>query len=163
MDSSTRVEIEKSFLEVSRGAARYKLYALRAEQARQPRFTRLFRAMARSQEAQATRFLLQLRGQIAGNEQNCSVSFDEEIPALTAHFQRAQKIAATAKERAMEAAFSHSAKVSKIFLILQKRAEKDRTCDSSYHVCSFCGFIMEGSAPATCPICTAPKERFQCA
>ncbi len=161
MDTPTRIEIEKSFLKLSQGAARNKLYALRAEQDATPQVARLFRAMARSQEAQALRFLLQLRGQIGKNEQNCSTSFTEDLPALIEHFQQAQEIAAASQERAMEGAFSHSAKVNRICLSLKKRLDKDPDCDSPYHICSFCGFIMENSAPETCPICTAPKGRFQ--
>jgi len=28
------------------------------------------------------------------------------------------------------------------------------------HVCSVCGFTMEGDAPDKCPVCGAPKDKF---
>ena len=28
------------------------------------------------------------------------------------------------------------------------------------HVCSVCGFTMEGEAPDACPVCGAPKAKF---
>lgn len=28
------------------------------------------------------------------------------------------------------------------------------------HVCSVCGFTVEGQAPDRCPVCGAPKEKF---
>jgi rubrerythrin len=28
------------------------------------------------------------------------------------------------------------------------------------HVCSICGFTMEGDAPDKCPVCGAPKAKF---
>lgn len=161
MDNNTRIQTEKSFLEVSRGAARNKLYALRAEQDGNGQLARLFRAIAFSEEAQALRFLLQLRGQTGKNEQNCTVAFAEEIPGLINHYEKATDIAIQAGERAMESAFSQSAKVSRIHLSLKKKLEKDTAKDSPYNVCSFCGFIMEGRVPDNCPICTAPASRFK--
>jgi rubrerythrin len=160
MDSATRTEIEKIFLEVSRTAARNKLYAMRAEQDGKTQAARLFRAMAISEEAQAVRFLLQLRGQTGKHAANCSMAFEEELPALITHCEQAQQTAAASGERAMEAAFSHSAKVARIFLGLKKKLDKDSTKSAPYHVCSFCGFTMEGNAPHKCPICTAPAQRF---
>lgn len=160
MDSATRTEIEKIFLEVSRGAARNKLYAMRAEQSGNIQSARLFRAMAIAEEAQAIRFLLQLRGQTGTDTVNCSMAFEEELPTLTKHCEQAQQTAAAGGERAMEAAFSHSSKVARIFVGLKKKLDKDSTQNTSYHVCSFCGFTMEGSAPHKCPICTAPAKRF---
>lgn len=28
------------------------------------------------------------------------------------------------------------------------------------HICSVCGFTMEGEAPARCPVCGAPQSNF---
>jgi rubrerythrin len=161
MDNDTRIDIEKSFLEVSRGAARKKLYALRAEQDGNKQLARLFRAIAISEEAQAIRFLIQLRGQTGTNNQNCKSAFEEEIPGLMNQYEQAMDTAAKAGERAMESAFSQSAKVEHIHLSLKKKLENDPGKDSLYHVCTFCGFIMENHAPDKCPICTAPAKRFK--
>ena len=161
MDNTTRIEIEKSFLEVSRAAARKKLYALRAEREGNSQLARLFRAIAISEEAQATRFLLQLRGQIGNNQQNCKTAFKEEIPHLRDQYEHAMDIAATAGERAMQSAFSQSAKVQRVHLSLSRKLENNPAVETAYHVCSFCGFIMEGHAPDNCPICTAPTSRFK--
>jgi rubrerythrin len=161
MDSNTRRYIEKSFLEVSRGAARKKLYAIRAELDGNKQLARLFRAIAISDEAQAIRFLLQLRGQIGKNSQNCKAAFEEEIPDLIDQYEKAMNTAAKAGERAMESVFLQSAKVERIHLNLKKKLGNDPAKDSSYHVCTFCGFIMENHAPEKCPICTAHTQRFK--
>jgi rubrerythrin len=160
MNNTTRRDIEKSFLEVSRGAARKKLYALRAEQDGNKQLARLFRAIAISEETQAIRFLLQLRGQTGSNTQNCKSAFEEEIPGLMDQYERAMDTAAKAGERAMESAFSQSEKVERIHLSLKKKLENNPGKDSPYHVCTFCGFIMENHAPDKCPVCTAPARRF---
>ena len=161
MDKSTRIEIEKCFLDVSRAAARKKLYAMRAEHEGNIQLARLFRAIALSEEAQATRLLLQLRGQTGNSLQNCKNAFEQEIPALKDQYEHAMDIAAATGERAMQSAFSQSAKVQRVHLSLSKKLESNPASKTAYHVCSFCGFIMESHAPDNCPICTAPASRFK--
>lgn len=161
MDAKTRQHIEATFLEVSRAALRKKLYALRAEQDGEPQLARLFRAIAVSEEAQTSRLLLQLRGQTGSNSQNCQTAFTEEIPQLISHYEEAAETAKNGGEKAMFHAFSQSARVQRKHLSLKRKLEKDSNLETPYHVCGFCGFVMEGEAPETCPICTAPSSRFK--
>lgn len=161
LENKTNSHVEECFLKVSRAAARKKLYALRAEQDGNAQLARLFRAIAVSEDAQAIRLLIQLRGQTGSNEQNYQTAFEEEIPSLIEQYEQGAETAAEAGERAMGFAFRQSAKVERIHLSLKMKLEKDAARDKSYHVCTFCGFIMEDHAPDTCPICTAPASRFK--
>lgn len=161
MDSKTRHHLEEIFLEVSRGATRKKLYALRAEQDGAPQLARLFRAIAVSEEAQATRLLIQLRGQTGKNEENCTLTFTEEIPELISRYEQAAETAEKAGNKAMHSAFFQSARVERKHLSLKKKLDRNSALATDYHVCGFCGFIMEGEAPDNCPICTAPPSRFK--
>ena len=160
MNTATRQQIEDAFLEASRGATRKTIYALRAEREGNRQRAKLFRAIGLSEKAQALRLLLQLRGQTGTNEENCQTAFTEEIPSLLEKYEEAATIAENTGERAMQSAFSQSARVQRMHLSLKKKLDKDSAKDSSYHVCSFCGFIMEDHAPEQCPICTAPSSRF---
>ncbi len=54
---------------------------------------RLFQAIALSEDAQARRFILQLRGQIQVTETNCVTAFEEEIPDLIARYNGAAEAA----------------------------------------------------------------------
>ncbi len=161
MHINTRNQVEQSFLTSSRNSARKKLYALRAEQDGNTQQAKLFRAMAASEDAQATRFLLQLRGQIGSNSQNIATIFSQELPELVEHYTQAARIAANTKDVAMESAFTQSAKVARIHQSLMKKLANNPIKNNSYQVCSFCGFIMEDHAPEQCPICTAPAKRFK--
>ncbi len=160
MDNTTRQQIEEAFLEVSRGAARKTIYALRAEREGNRQMAKLFRAIGLSEKAQALRLLLQLRGQTGTNEENCQTAFAREIPSLLQKYEEAATVAEDDGERAMQSAFSQSARVQRMHLSLKKKLDMDSDKDNSYHVCSFCGFIMEHHAPEQCPICTAPCSRF---
>ncbi len=160
MDTVTRQHIEELFLEVSRAASRKKLYNLRALQNGLVQLAKLFRAIGLSEEAQAKRLLIQLRGQTGTNEQNCTTAFTEEIPALINNYEKSTAAAQQANEKAMASVFSQSAKVQRKHLSLQKKLATNNNLDTVYHICGFCGFIMAGKAPEKCPICTAPANRF---
>ncbi|MBU0945258.1 MAG: hypothetical protein KJ804_09725 [Proteobacteria bacterium] len=161
MDVQTRQQIEEAFVKISRAAIRKKIYSLRAQQDGEFQLARLFQAIAVSEEAQACRLLVQLRGQTGKNTQNCQTAFGEEIPDLINHYEGAAKIAEDGGEKAMHYAFSQSAKVQRKHLSLKKNLDKNSGLKTPYHVCGFCGFIMEGNAPANCPICSAPASRFK--
>lgn len=161
MNPQTRRHIETSFLIVSRAASRKKIYALRAEQDGNSQLAKLFSAIAISEEAQAKRLLLQLRGQTATTTENTKAAFTGEIPKLIKQYESAAETAEQADERAMHAAFSQSARVERMHIQLKKKLDKDPTKQCSYHICSFCGFIMEDQTPEKCPICTASAHRFK--
>lgn len=160
MDTQTRHYTEEIFVKISRTAARSKIYALRAELEGKKQLAKLFHAIAKSEDTQALRLLRQLRGQTGRNKQNCRTAFTEEIPGFIAQYEEAMATAEKAGERGMQSVFRQSAKVHRIHLSLKKKLDKDSSKDSPYHVCTFCGFIIEKQAPDKCPICTAPAIRF---
>ena len=48
-----------------------------------------------------------------------------------------------------------------IYKAAQAAVDTGRDIDfKPIHVCSVCGFTMEGDAPDKCPVCGAPKDKF---
>ena len=160
MDAQTRRHTEELFMKMSRAAARTKVYALRAERDDRKQLAKLFHAIAVSEDSQAHRLLFQLRGQTGKNELNSKTAFEEEIPGFVAKYEEALISAEKAGERAMQSVFQQSAKVHRTHLNLKKKLNNNPLKKSAYHVCTFCGLIMENHAPEKCPICTAPASRF---
>lgn len=161
MENKTRKQIEAIFLEVSRCAARKKLYALRAEQDGHRQLARLFLAIASSEDALSRRLLFQLRGQIGKNEQNCHAAFTVEIPGLVEHYQQVLEAAEKTGERTLRSIFLQSTQVARVHLSLKRKLDRTPDKEVSYHICTFCGFIMEENAPVKCPVCGASTDRFQ--
>ncbi len=161
MNSQTRLHTETVFLEVSLAASRKKIYALRAAKEGKKQLAKLLSAIAVSEEAQAQRFLLQLRGQTGTSEENTRIAFTEEIPSLITQYETAAENAGQVEERGMHSAFSQSARVERMHIQLQKKLDTNPVKECSYHICSFCGFIMENRTPEKCPICTASSHRFK--
>lgn len=160
MNVATRHQTETLFLEVSRAAARKKIYALKAEQEGDFQLAQLFRAIAVSEEAQARRLLLQLRGQIGKTDVNTHNTYKKEIPKLAEEYKAASENADNMDERAMRSIFSQSARVQQMHLSLKKKLDKHPEKKYSFHVCSFCGFTMVDQAPEHCPVCSAAARRF---
>lgn len=165
MDKDLQEHLQKLFLEMTRGAARKRIYAMRARQDGNKALASLFSAISNSESAQAARILTQLRGQTGSNEQNCTQTFTDEIPATINLYEQTAQLAEDSHDKAIHNACSQSARVQRMHLSLKKKLDRKSTPDensaTSYHVCQFCGFIMAGKAPINCPICTAPTSRFQ--
>jgi len=163
MNQILQEQLQKIFMEMARGAARKKIYARRAEQEGNKALASLFSAISNSESAQAARFLIQLRGQTGSNESNSSMAFDHEIPTTINLYEQTGQLAGNIQEKAMLNACSQSAKVQRMHLSLKQKLDRKNAPDNttSYHVCQFCGFIMEAKSPENCPVCTAPASRFQ--
>lgn len=165
MNEILKEQLQEIFLAMTRGAARKKIYAMRAKQEGNKGLASLFSAISRSETAQAARFLIQLRGQTGSSEQNCTRGFTDEIPATIKLYEQTTRLAADSRETAMHSACSQSARVQGMHLSLKKKLDRKgsqgQETTVSYQVCQFCGFIMEGKAPDHCPVCTAPASRFQ--
>ena len=165
MNEILKEQLQKIFLAMARGAARKKIYAMRAAQDENKALVTLFSAISNSESAQAARFLIQLRGQTGSSEQNCTMAFSDEIPDSIKVYEQSAQLAGDSQEKALHSACSQSGRVQRMHLNLKKKLDRKgrqgEETTTSYHVCQFCGFIMEDKAPEHCPICTAPASRFQ--
>jgi len=158
-------QLQHLFMKMTVGSARKKIYALRAQQEGNSDLAALFFAISNSEAAQASRFLIQLRGHTGSNEENCAMAFEQEIPATIDAYEETAHLASDCRDKAMHGACSQSVRVQCMHLSLKKKLDKKSSQDAKqgarYHVCQFCGFIREDKAPENCPICTAPRSRFQ--
>lgn len=165
MKQIVQEQLQQLFMKLTLGSARKKIYALRAKQEGNTDLAALFFAISNSEAAQAARVLIQLRGQTGSSEQNCIMSFEQEIPATIESYEQTARLAGDCQDKAMHGACSQSARVQRMHLSLKKKLDNKSSQEekgaASYHVCQFCGFIMTDKAPENCPICTAPASRFQ--
>jgi rubrerythrin len=147
------------FARLSRSSARNRLYAMRARKDNRPQLARLFLALADSQAMQARRFLMQIRGAVGPTEENEHTVFVTELPEAINEYMELLAEAEQAGSKALATAFRHSADVDRLILELHgKVTEQGQEAD--YYVCDFCGHVATHEPPDNCPICTAPKNRF---
>jgi len=155
MEEKILLLISRLFRQASRSA----MYALRADKDKRPELAVFFQALAESHSRQAQRFLLQARGALSETQKNTNVAFEEELPTFIETYEALEQEARNQDNKALAVGCKHSAGIERMNRNLIKRLS-DAPQVRSYHVCNFCGFVAPDNAPASCPICTAPKKRF---
>jgi rubrerythrin len=67
------------------------------------------------------------------------------------------------QEEAAALVFSQARDVDDTHANLYKRALNHLIAErfTEYYVCTTCGYVSERELPETCPICKAPKSKFQ--
>lgn len=154
------VKLLDLFARLSLSSARIKVFAARAKKDGRPELARLFLAMAESQKMQAKRFLMQIRGAIDSTDENEKSVFAVSLPLAIEEYKKLMEEADRIGSKALSTGFRHSGEVDSLLLELhEKLHEQDPETD--YYVCDFCGYVANDEPPDNCPICTAPKNRFQ--
>ena len=66
-------------------------------------------------------------------------------------------------EKTAAVVFSQSRDAEDVHAKLYKKALDHLIAErlTEYYVCTVCGYLAERKPPETCPICNAPKSRFQ--
>jgi rubrerythrin len=142
-----------------RDAARCELFALRADKEGLSDTARCYRSLALSQQRQAQRFLVQVRGTVGATSSNTEKTLTKTLPAAVANLENLGAEADQLGSRALGVGMQHSRSVQlKNKSLLQQCSNSRHT--AFYSVCNFCGFVVADNVPEKCPICTAPARRF---
>lgn len=149
----TNTSLESAYLEEAVQAARFELFALRAEKDR-PRLAKLFRAMARAKQVHASKALMQLRGRIGDNDAN----LDEARATLSGLPESFSELLEAADDAPAQSLLTQFWKTSMNHKVVAGRYAPE--AEASYHVCTVCGFIAEGALPERCPVCHALPSKF---
>jgi len=161
MDDRIRDAIHQAYTGEAKAALRLKVFARKAEEEGFPQMARLFRAVAFSEEVHGERALLLLR-EIGTTQENLEASFQSEAGVAQVAYQGFLRLAYDLGDKPAAWHFTQSRDVEEGHARLYRNALNDLVAERavSYHVCSACGHIAEGTPPEKCPVCGAPKEKF---
>jgi rubrerythrin len=138
-------------------------YAEAAAAEELPEIAALFRAVAEAERIHATRHL-RLLGEVmvSDTEANLQASFEREEKAADVFYPQFIRDAEEEGDRRAVLSLSHARDVEEGHAALYKKALQHLISATipAYRVCQICGYIAEGEAPETCPICNAPREKF---
>jgi rubrerythrin len=164
MTDQTARNLKEAFAGESQANRRYLAFALKADEEGFHNLARLFRAIAESETIHAVNHLKCMKG-VRSSPENVEEAFQGEKAEYTGMYpmfieQAKRDINNDALKTfywANEAEKTHGDFFEKALESLKK--EKDIQI-GELHVCSVCGFTLEGDLPEKCPVCGEDKERF---
>ena len=160
--AGTKDALQEAYAGEAKAALRLKVYAQKAQEEGYPQMAKLFRVVAFSEEIHGARALKVLK-EIKSTEENLAESFQSEQGVASVAYGRFVREAEAERNTAAALHFSQSRDVEETHAKLYKEAMTHllEERETTYHVCMVCGFIADGQLPEVCPVCNAPKEKFQ--
>jgi rubrerythrin len=161
MGDMMRDAIYQAYTGESKAALRLKAYAEQAEAEGYSQLAKLFRVISFSEEIHGKR-ALKLLQVIKHTEENLKASFESEIRVAEVAYNEFIQQADAIGDLPASLYFSQSRDVeeghSKLYKEAMEHVMEER--ETTYYVCSICGYVSDGIFPDECPVCTAKKGNF---
>ena len=164
MRKMTEHNVKDALAGESQAHIKYLAFSEKASAEKLPNIARAFKASAFSEQVHATNHLKNLAG-VKTTTENLTAAVggetfevEEMYPAYISVAElQGEKAALINMRAAMAAERVHTAIYKKAAEAMDKGGDLEA---KPIHVCSVCGFTMEGYAPENCPVCGAPKSKF---
>jgi len=160
-DKKTMQNLKIAFVGEAKASLRLAGFAEKAQEEGYQQMAHLFRAIGAAEKVHALKHLRQL-GIIKSTEENLQYSFESETAVSENYYPEFIKIAEEEGDESARIGFSHARDAEGFHAKLYKNA-LDHMLDereTTYHVCSVCGYVHDGEPPDNCPVCNAPREKF---
>jgi rubrerythrin len=162
MDEKIREALQQAYVGEAKAALRLKVYAQKADDEGYKQIARLFRVIAFSEEIHGIRALRVLK-EAKTTEENLAASFESEKKVAEIAYDQFVKMAEQAGDKASLLHFSQSRDVEETHANLYKQAMNHfmEERETTYYVCTVCGYVADGILPDECPVCSAKKDKFE--
>ncbi len=160
-NTKTNQHLAQAFAQLSKAAARRKIYSRKAAKEGRPEIARFLRAMSASEAVQARRLFNSLIGKVDTSDEYMTTIFENELQGIlenytelidNARVERPALLHALSQLRAAETRLRSFYSQNDKNVIVNEGAE--------YFVCKFCGYLSVDSPPEKCPICGASMDAF---
>lgn len=164
MGDETRTDknLKIAYVGEAKACLRLLAYAEKAEQEGYVQMAHLFRAVSAGEKVHALKNL-RLMKEIESTEENLKKSFDRETQVSQDYYPAFIQAAVEDGNKPAVAAFSQARDAEGFHAKLYKNAIEHmlEERETAYHVCTVCGYVVDGDPPDNCPVCNAPRERFE--
>ena len=159
--TKTDENLKTAFVGEAKAAIRLLGYAEKADQEEYPQVAKLFRSIAHAERIHAIKHLRLLKI-IGSTEENLEAAFESETTVSENFYPKFIAQAEEDNNTAARIGFSHARDSEEVHAKLYKKAighmiEEE---DTAYHVCTICGYVVDGDPPDECPVCGAKRELF---
>ena len=164
MKKMTEENVKAAFAGESQAHIKYLAFSEKAAAEKLPNIARAFKANALAEQIHAMNHLKTLGG-IGTTKGNLDAAVGGENFEVEEMYPAYIKVAELQGEKTAGIVFNRAMAAEKVHASIYKKAKEaaDKGGDldaKPIHVCTVCGFTMEGVAPKNCPLCGAPKEKF---
>lgn len=159
--SQTEKHLKDAFAGESQANRKYLAFAEKAEREGYRQVARLFRAIAAAETVHAHAHLRALKG-VGTTAENLQAAIHGETFEFESMYPPMIEAAEAEGNKQAATSFTYANEVEKIHAgMYKKAAEKMGDLEETdMHVCSVCGYTVEGDAPDECPLCKAKKKAF---
>jgi len=164
MRKMTEQNVKDALAGESQAHIKYLAFSEKAAAENLPNIARAFKANAFAEQVHAINHLKTLAG-IGTTAENLTAAVGGETFEVEEMYPAYINVAELQGEKTALFFLNAAIAAEKVHAAVYKKAKEamDKGGDleaKPIHVCSVCGFTMEGDAPDKCPICGAPKEKF---
>jgi rubrerythrin len=160
-DTKNNQHLAEAFAQLSKAAARRKIYSRKAAKEGRPEVARFLRAVSASETVQTRRLFNSLIGKVDTSDTYLKTVFEKEIPAILQNYARLLE-SAPAERPALIHMLSQLRAAENRLRSFYSQESKDINVRKSarYFICRFCGYMGTDSPPEKCPICSASSDAF---
>jgi rubrerythrin len=156
-------DLMAAFAGESQANRKYLAFAKKADEEGFAQVAKLFRAAAHAETVHAHNHF-RAADEIKSTEENLKTAIAGEHYENTDMYPAFMKDAEAEDNKRALRTFNYANEVEKIHEALYKEAlaslgKPGETYD--YYICPICGYTHARTAPEVCPVCGAPKERFE--
>jgi rubrerythrin len=164
MKKTTEENVRSALAGESQAHVKYAAFAWKAETEKLPNIARTFKANSYAEQVHASNYVKVL-GALGSTKDNLAAAEGGESYEIAEMYPAFVAAAQGDGEKGAETYFNYALAAEKVHAGMYKAAREaaaaGRDIDfKPIHVCSVCGFTMEGEAPDHCPVCGSPKAKF---
>jgi rubrerythrin len=164
MKKMTEENVRAALAGESQAHIRYLAFAEKAAAENLPNMARVFKANAYAEQIHATNHLKTLSG-VGSTKENVAAAVGGESFEVEEMYPAYLVVAEAQQEKTAAINLNAALQAEKVHRAAYQAALKPVTGGKDIparplHVCSMCGFTMEGEAPEKCPVCGTPRQRF---
>lgn len=163
MKERTTSNVHVAFVGEAKAYQRLLMFAKKAEEEDLPQIAHLFRAVAAAEGVHARRHFALFEGRVRDTQSNLEQAFQSENGVASLEYLRMLNEAEEDGEESATIVFSQARDVEEGHARLYQKALNhliaQRTTD--YYVCTVCGYVADGKTPENCPVCGAPRTKFE--
>ena len=164
MKKMTEENVKAALTGESQAHIKYLAFADKAASEKLPNVARAFKANSYAEQVHATNYVKTL-GVLGSTKDNLDAAVGGESFEIEEMYPSYIVVAQAQGEKTAEMFLNWALAAEKVHAGIYRGARQavESGRDMAFkpiHVCSNCGFTMEGDAPDKCPVCGAPKDKF---